>query len=115
MKKDAKKVAQELLVKIEQADKQQKDGADERKIPHQAVVSLTAVITQQMPNGAWHPRATFDDQFLLILEGNSEKEVSDDLQTKLQELKEQWAKSGGQIGRYKPLEKSPTNEPATKT
>jgi len=108
MKKDAQTVAQELLNKLEQADQNKDGGPDERKIPHQAIISLTAVITQQMPNGAWHPRATFDDQFLLILEGNSEKEVSDNLQIKFKELKEQWAKSGGQIGRYKSL----TNEPA---
>lgn len=110
MEKSADQVAQELLTKLEQADQQPAAGPDERLVPHQAIVSLTAVITQQMPNGAWFPRSTIDDQFLLILEGTSEKEVVDDLKTKLQELKKQWEKSGGKIGRHVISQPLATNE-----
>jgi hypothetical protein len=110
MEKSADQVAQELLTKLENADKQGEAGPDERLIPHQAIVSLTAVVTQQMPNGAWYPRSTIDEQFLLLLEGTSEKEVVDNLKTKLQELREQWEKSGGKIGRHKTSQTLPTNE-----
>jgi hypothetical protein len=109
MEKSADQVAQELLTKLENADKQEEGGADDRLVPHQAIVGLTAVVTQQMPNGAWYPRSTIDEQFLLVLEGTSEKEVVDDLKTKLQELKEQWEKSGGKIGRHR-SQTLPTNE-----
>jgi len=100
MIKLSEQVQQELLSKIEQVDQQPKDH-DERIIPHQAMISITAVINQQMPNGMWFPRSTFDDQFVLIVEGKSEKEVSDNLQNKLEELKDKWIENGGQIGRHK--------------
>jgi len=100
MVKPSEQVQQELLSKIEQIDQQSKDH-DERIIPHQAMISITAVINQQMPNGMWFPRSTFDDQFVLIVEGKSEKEVSDNLQSKLKELKDKWVENGGQIGRHK--------------
>ena len=112
MTKPSEQVQQELLSKIEQVDQQkllnkikqidqQPKDHDERIIPHQAMISITAVINQQMPNGMWFPRSTFDDQFVLIVEGKSEKEVSDNLQNKLKELKDKWVENGGQIGRHK--------------
>jgi hypothetical protein len=110
MEKSAEQVAQELMTKLENVDKQGEAGPDERLIPHQAIVSLTAVITQQMPNGAWYPRTTIDEQFLLIVEGTSEKEVVDDLKAKLQELREQWEKSGGKIGRHRTSPTLPMSE-----
>jgi hypothetical protein len=101
MEKKPEAVAQEFLSKLERADQNKSNDPSEKLIPHQAVVTITCVITQQMDNGTWHPRSAFDDEFLLILRGNSEKEVKDDLLNKLRELKEQWEKTGGEIGRHK--------------
>lgn len=69
-----------------------------KEIPHQAVVRVNAVINQQMPNGQWHPRSAFNENFLLILSGANEQEVTNDLKNKLKQLKNLWKKEGGEIG-----------------
>jgi hypothetical protein len=73
------------------------------QIPHQAIISLSAVVNQQMSDGTWHPRSTFSDQFFLRLVGQNEKEVVQNLKAQLKELQELWAQNGGQIGRLTEL------------
>ena len=69
------------------------------QVPHQAIISLNAVVNQQLPDGSWHPRATFHDNFYLRLVGSNEKEIVKNLKKQLQELKELWASNGGQVGK----------------
>lgn len=76
--------------------KQKIDPPELLQIPHQAIVSLNAVINQQLPDGSWHPRAVFHDQFYLRLVGNNERDVKNSLVEQLDKLKERW---GGQVGR----------------
>lgn len=82
------------------------------QIPHQAIISINAVINQQMPDGSWHPRSTFSDQFYLRLTGNSEKEVKDSLIKQLGELKAKW---NGQIGRLATNSDMNSNQPPLTT
>lgn len=80
------------------AKKQKIEPVEVPQHPHQAIVSIQAVVNQQLPDGSWHPRSTFSDQFFLRLVGSNEKEVVQNLKAQLQELKELWASQGGQIG-----------------
>lgn len=91
----------QLNAKIAASDAREETKDDTAQIPHQAIITLTAIVNQQMPNGEWHPRSCFNDQFFLLLRGNSEKEVTDDLKKQLERLKEEWQKNGGSIGRLK--------------
>jgi hypothetical protein len=75
---------------------------EEVQLPYQALVRVNAVVNVQLPNGEWHPRSAFNDNFFLLLRGTNEKEVTDDLKVKLQELKEKWEKDGGSVGLLTP-------------
>lgn len=59
-------------------------------VPHQAVVQVRAFVNEQQSDGTWSPRATFNDSFVFVLQGNTESEVVEQLQQRLQELKDKW-------------------------
>ena len=69
-------------------------------VNHQAIVRIDVVVNAQMPDGQWHPRSLFCDNFFLRIEGSSEVEIIQNLKDKLQTVKEKWTENGGEIGVY---------------
>ena len=68
----------------------------EKKIPHQAVVVLNAVVNKMNPDGTWHPRAVHHDRFILRVEGDTEEECIADLKRRLGEIEKAWTKEDQQ-------------------
>jgi len=58
------------------------------KIPHQAVLTVRGVVNRQMPDGLWHPTATFNKGFTITFDGMTEQEVVDKLKDHLEKMRE---------------------------
>lgn len=59
-------------------------------VPHQAIIHISAIVNKQMPDGHWNPEAVHNDNFVLIIQGDSAQEVIDKLTVKLEEIKCLW-------------------------
>jgi hypothetical protein len=60
----------------------------EKKIPHMAIITVRGVVNRQLPDGRWHPSATFNDGFTVQFEGKSEQEVISLLKDALKRMEE---------------------------
>ena len=64
----------------------------ERRIPHQAVVSVTGIVYQQMRDGSIDPFPKHSQEFILTTISSSEKECVEELEKKMEILKNSWIK-----------------------
>ena len=53
-----------------------------------AVITVRGVVNRQLPDGLWHPAATFNDGFNIQFEGKSEQEVIQSLKEALKRMEE---------------------------
>lgn len=53
-----------------------------------AVITVRGVVNRQLPNGLWHPAATFNEGFNVQFEGKSEQEVISMLKDALKRMEE---------------------------
>jgi hypothetical protein len=56
-------------------------------IPHIAIITINAIVNQQLPNGQYHPRAVYNDSFSIAIKGNNEKECLEALKARMRQLK----------------------------
>ena len=59
-----------------------------KNIPHIAIITVNAIVNQQLPNGHYHPRAVYNDAFSIQIMGNNEQECIDALKTRLERIKD---------------------------
>jgi hypothetical protein len=64
--------------------------APSKKIPHVAVVTVHAVVHEMMPDGSMHPKAVHTENFMLGVEGKTDKNCIDILKEKLERVKKEW-------------------------
>jgi hypothetical protein len=64
--------------------------APSKKIPHIAIVTVHAVVHETMPDGSMHPKAVHTENFMLGVEGKTDKECVDTLKKNLEKVKEEW-------------------------
>ena len=56
-------------------------------IPHIAIITINAIVNQQLPNGQYHPRAVYNDSFSIAIHGNNKEECLEALKVKLERIK----------------------------
>lgn len=61
---------------------------DTKPTPHIGLITIQAIVNQQLPNNQYHPRAVYSDSFSIKLYGNSKEECMALLIERLGKLKD---------------------------
>lgn len=61
----------------------------EEKLPHIAIITVNAIVNQQLPNGQFHPKAVHSDSFSMKIFADSEEECIHKLKERLELIKDQ--------------------------
>ena len=62
----------------------------ERKIPHQAIITISGVVYEQLQDGSISPVPKYIEEVTLTNIGSTEKECSEEMITKIEGLKKSW-------------------------
>ncbi len=65
----------------------------ERKIPHQAIVTITGVVYEQLQDGSISPVPKHVEQVVLTNIGSTEKECGEQMINRIEGLKKSWTSS----------------------
>ena len=64
----------------------------ERKIPHQAIITISGIVYEQLQDGSISPVPKYVEEVTLTNIGSTEKECSEEMITKIEGLKKSWTK-----------------------
>ena len=62
----------------------------ERKIPHQAIITVTGVLYEQLQDGSVSPVPKHIEKVTLTNLGSTEKECVEKMITKIEDIKQSW-------------------------
>ena len=62
----------------------------ERKIPHQAIITVSGIVYEQLQDGSINPVPKYIEEVTLTNIGSTEKECSEDMITRIKGLKKSW-------------------------
>tara|TARA_R110000824_G_C15008630_1_gene657040 strand:- start:169 stop:399 length:231 start_codon:yes stop_codon:yes gene_type:complete len=62
----------------------------ERKIPHQAIITISGIVYEQLQDGSINPVPKHVEETTLTNIGSTEKECSEEMITKIEGLKQSW-------------------------
>tara|TARA_A100001515_G_C4576074_1_gene211404 strand:+ start:766 stop:996 length:231 start_codon:yes stop_codon:yes gene_type:complete len=62
----------------------------ERKIPHQAIISITGIVYEQLQDGSINPVPKHVEEVVLTNIGSTEKECAEEMLGRIEGLKKAW-------------------------
>ena len=62
----------------------------ERKIPHQAIVTITGVLYEQLQDGSVSPVPKYVEEAILTNLGSTEKECAEEMIYRIKDIKKSW-------------------------
>jgi hypothetical protein len=62
----------------------------ERKIPHQAIITISGIVYEQLQDGSISPVPKYVEEVTLTNIGSTEKECSEEMITRIEGLKKSW-------------------------
>ena len=65
----------------------------ERKIPHQAIITVTGVVYEQLQDGSVSPVPKHIQETTLTNIGSTEKECAEEMIYRIEDIKQSWTKS----------------------
>ena len=62
----------------------------ERKIPHQAIITVTGILYEQLQDGSVSPVPKHIEEIILTNLGSTEKECAEEMIHRIKEIKQSW-------------------------